>query len=214
MYVPKPFEETRLEAQHGLIHAHPLATLITLSSDGVNANHIPLLLSESPEPYGKLQGHIPRNNPLASDLIEGHESLAIFHGSNGYIAPSWYPTKQENGKVVPTWNYSVVHAYGQLNVIDDPEWVRMQIEALTNNQEAQFSNPWKVSDAPSSFIDKLIKGLIGIEIVITRLIGKTKASQNQSEANRAGVVEGLKSLGDGNADTMAELVKLKSKNTR
>ena len=214
MYLPKHFEETSLQAKHKLIRTRPLATLITLSSDGINANHIPLLFSELPEPHGKLQGHVPRANPLVSDLIEGSEALAIFHGPNGYITPSWYATKQETGKVVPTWNYSVVHAHGQIEIIDDPEWVRMQVEALTNEHELQFSNPWKVSDAPGSFINRLVKGLVGIEIVITRLTGKTKASQNQPDANRAGVVDGLKSLEDSNADALAELTNLENENAR
>jgi len=205
MYLPKPFAETDLEARHGLIRARPLATVVTLSSEGINANHIPLLLREMPEPYGKLQGHVPRANPLTHDLIRGTESLAVFHGPDGYITPSWYATKKQHGKVVPTWNYSVVHAYGHLEIIDDPEWVRLQVEALTNENESRFSDPWKVSDAPRSYTDRMIRGLVGIEIVITRLLGKTKASQNQPDANRAGVIEGLKNLGDDNSDALAEL---------
>ena len=214
MYIPKHFEETSLEAKHKLIRSQPLATLITLSSDGINANHIPFVLYQSPEPYGKLQGHIPRANPLASDLIEGGETLAIFHGPDGYITPSWYATKHETGKVVPTWNYSVVHAYGQLEIIDDSDWVRMQVEAITNSNESRFSAPWKVSDAPISYTEKLIKGLVGIEIVITRLLGKTKASQNQPDANRAGVIKGLKSLGDSNSDALAELTNMENEDAR
>ncbi len=210
MYIPKHFEETSLEAKHELVRTQPLATLITLSSDGINANHIPFVLSELPEPYGKLQGHIPRANPLASNLVEGIETLAVFHGPNGYITPSWYATKRETGKVVPTWNYSAVHAYGRLEIIDDYDWVRRQVEALTNDHESQFATPWKVSDAPPSFTDKLIKGLVGIEIVLSRLLGKTKASQNQPEANRAGVVEGLINQDDSNSDALAKLVNLKN----
>ncbi len=212
MYLPKHFEETSIEVRHELIRAQPLATLITLSSVGINANHIPFVLSESPEPYGKLQAHVPRANSLVSDLVEGTEALAIFHGPNAYITPSWYATKQETGKVVPTWNYSVVHAYGQLQIFDDPSWVRRQVEALTDENESKFPNPWKVTDAPSAFTDRLIKGLVGIEIVITRIQGKTKASQNQSDANRVGVVDGLKSLGDSNASNLAELTSIGTDN--
>lgn len=137
--------------------------------------------------------------------MNGVDALAIFQGPNAYISPSWYATKQETGKVVPTWNYVVAHAYGQLRVIDDPEWVRAHVEMLTNEQERQFTEPWKVDDAPKSYTDRLIRGLVGIEIVITRLLGKKKASQNHSLVNRAGVAEGLKSLDRGDAIELASL---------
>jgi len=188
-----------------------LATLITLSSGGLNANHIPLYLSETPVPYGILQGHVARSNPIFEQLNEDVEVLAIFHGPDAYISPSWYATKQETGKVVPTWNYAVVHAYGHLHVMDDPVWIRTQLESLTNQNEASFKEPWDVSDAPHDYIEKLIDNIVGFEIVITRLSGKWKLSQNQSEQNQIGVIEGLKASGVHESSAMAELIEATNK---
>lgn len=211
MYLPKHFEETNVEAIFNLMRSQPLATLITSSSGGLNANHIPLLHTDSPTPFGKLQGHVPRSNPLASSEMSGLEALAIFHGPNAYISPSWYASKRESGQVVPTWNYMVVHVYGQLRIIDDPVWVRTQVEALTELNESQFEEPWKVSDAPDSYVNRLIRSLVGIELEITKLVGKKKASQNQPSANRAGVLEGLRSQG---RDDFAELVSASDANPK
>lgn len=207
MYLPKHFADTDTDAMHELMRARPLATLVTLTPDGLNANHIPLLLQTDPAPYGRLQGHAPRANPLTSNLHGEVEALAIFHGPEGYISPSWYPLKQETGKVVPTWNYRVVHAYGRLEVIDDPAWVRTQVEALTDMNEARFEQPWQVADAPRDYTDKMIGALVGFEIVITRLLGKTKANQNHPERNRAGLVGGLRERGDPGADELAALTR-------
>jgi transcriptional regulator len=206
MYVPKHFEESSLDAKHRLIRQQPLGTLITQSPEGLNANHIPFVLSEQPAPFGKLLGHVPRINPVVEELRSGGEILVVFHGPNGYVSPSWYATKKEHGRVVPTWNYSVVHAYGQVELIGDGEWLRHQIESLTRSQEASFAEPWAVDDAPQAFTDRLMQNLVGLEIVITRLLAKTKASQNQPEVNRAGVVAGLKSLAGKNAQDLADAV--------
>lgn len=206
MYIPSHFEEPRIDTMHALIADRPLATLVTLSSEGLNANHIPLRISSSPEPYGALRGHVAKANPLWNDLKADTEALAIFHGPDSYISPSWYPTKQEHGKVVPTWNYAVVHAYGTLRIIEDPVWLRAQLEALTARQEAAFNHPWSVSDAPQEFVDRMIGAVVGIEIVITRLQGKWKTSQNQPPQNRSGVAAGLEASGDQNAQDMAALV--------
>jgi len=212
MYIAKHFEESRVEVMHELIRARPLASLVTLSSGGLNANHIPLYLADSPAPYdslgslGSLRGHVARANPMLEDLKEERESLAIFHGPDTYITPSWYPTKQETGKVVPTWNYAVVHAYGVLRVVDDADWLRAQLEALTAHNEAAFPKPWGVSDAPEEHITRLMGAIIGIEMVITRLLGKWKVSQNQPAQNQAGVVAGLKASSAPDAPAMAALV--------
>ena len=195
MYLPKHFAESEIGPIHELIRERPFATLVTQGSDGLHANHIPLLLQTEPSPYGRLQGHVPRANPLTSTLVPGVDALAIFHGPEGYISPSWYPVKQETGKVVPTWNYRVAHAYGRLEVIDDAVWVRSQVEALTDLNEARFEKPWQVADAPRDYTDRMIGALLGLEIVITRLLGKTKANQNHPERNRAGLVAGLRALG-------------------
>ena len=212
MYLPPHFEETDLSALHGLIRAHPLATLVVAGADGLNANHLPFLLRESGSDNGSLQAHMPRANPLSQALSGGVDALAIFHGPEGYITPSWYPTKQETGKVVPTWNYAVVHAHGRLELVDDADWVRAQIDGLTRQNEARFANPWQVSDAPAAYIERMVRGLVGLELVITDLQGKTKADQNQPAANQAGVVDGLKQLGDDNSLALAALTERQDAN--
>ncbi|MEO6974655.1 MAG: FMN-binding negative transcriptional regulator [Gallionella sp.] len=207
MYIPKHFDEPRTEVMHELMRTHPLATLVTLSSSGLNANHIPLHLADEPLPFGTLRGHVARANPFWSDFAKDVEVLAIFHGPDSYITPGWYATKPENGKVVPTWNYAVVHAYGALRIIDDASWVRDQLEALTAHNEAAFAKPWAVSDAPHEYTKKLISSIVGFEIVVTRLTGKWKVSQNQPAQNQASVIEGLNSSELCDAEAMAALVK-------
>jgi transcriptional regulator len=214
MYVPKHFEESRVDVLHDLILTYPFSTLVTMSSVGINANHIPLHLIQEAGQYGTLQGHVARANPVWSDLVNDVEALVIFQGPNGYITPSWYPTKQEHGKVVPTWNYVTVHAYGKLRVIDDSIWVKNQLESLTTQQESSFDKPWAISDAPVEFTDKMIGAIVGIEILITKLIGKWKVSQNQPASNQAGVVQGLESLGRSEAIELATVVNVAQQNTR
>jgi transcriptional regulator len=165
-------------------------------------------LSVSPDPYGTLQGHVARTNPLLDDIKQKQEALAIFHGPNAYITPSWYATKKETGKVVPTWNYAVVHAYGNLRIIDNPEWLRSQLEALTDHNEKLLSEPWAVGDAPKEFTEKLLLSIVGIEMKITKLLGKWKVSQNQPAENQQGIIEGLKTNEQLGASEMAGLVKL------
>lgn len=206
MYIPRHFEETSIDASHELISSWPLATLITHSASGINANHIPFVLQKVPGTLGKLQGHVPRANPVVAELQAGTEVLAIFHGPNGYISPSWYATKKETGRVVPTWNYAVVHAYGTPVLIEDGQWIHQQVEALTQSQEQGFVEPWQVDDAPEDFTDRLIQNLVGLEIEITRVLAKTKASQNQPARNQRGVVAGLHGLGNRSAEALAETV--------
>lgn len=206
MYIPKHFDEPRVNILHELIRARPLSTLITLSSVGLTANHIPLHLSEYPIPLGTLRGHVARSNTIWSDFVENVEVLAVFHGPDVYITPSWYPTKAETGRVVPTWNYAVAHAYGTLRVIDDTAWLRTHLEALTAHNEALMAKPWHLSDAPHDFTEKLVAAIVGIEIVITRLLGKWKISQNQLPQNRAGVIHGLSASGSAESLEMAALV--------
>ncbi len=207
MYIPSHFEETRSEVLHDLIRTHPLATLVTMSSGGITANHIPLHLSIEPDGKSILRGHVARANPVWNDLTEVTEALAVFQGPNTYISPSWYPGKREHGKVVPTWNYTAVHAYGRLCAIDDPAWLRRQLESLTAEHEAAFDTPWTIADAPPDFIDRMLSAIVGIEIAVTRLSGKWKTSQNQSAANREGVILGLQGIGSDDAIDMATLVK-------
>ncbi len=214
MYTPKQFDEPNVEIMHELVRAHPLATLVTLSASGLNANHIPFHLSALPAPFGMLQGHVARANPILSDLENNREVLAVFHGPDTYISPSWYATKKATGKVVPTWNYAVVHAYGHMRVVDDAAWLRVQLEALTTHNEASFAEPWAVADAPHEFTEKLIGSIVGIEMVISRLSGKWKVSQNQPQQNQASVIAGLKASGQQDSLAMALLVEAAAKNTR
>ena len=204
MYTPTHFAESRSEILHDIIRKHPLATLVTTSGDDITADHIPLYLSLQAGTPGSLQGHIARANPLCRNLPEhGIKVLAIFHGPACYISPSWYPSKQQNARVVPTWNYSVVHAHGTLRRIDDPAWLRQQIEILTRQQEAAFEPPWAVSDAPDDFIDTRLRAIVGIEITLTHLTGKAKLSQNQTPENQAGIISRLKEL---NTPDAAEMI--------
>lgn len=206
MYSPSHFEEDRRQVLHGLIAEQPLATLVTLGASGIAANHIPLLLDAAAGEFGTLRGHVARANPVWRDLVAGVESLAIFQGAHGYISPNWYPGKAEHGKAVPTWNYCVVHAYGSLRVIDDAAWVRQAVEDLTTRHEAGFAAPWAVSDAPADYIENMGKAIVGIELPISRLLGKWKVSQNQPAGNRQGVLSGLRAQGTPGAIALAEAV--------
>jgi transcriptional regulator len=203
MYQPSAFREERLETLHALIGAHPLATLITSGTDGLIANLVPFLLADTGD-KGTLRAHIAKANDQVNALKAGAETLVIFHGPEAYITPSWYASKSEHGRVVPTWNYVVVQVRGTPHVIDDPEWLRTQIGALTSAQESQRPEPWNVSDAPEPFIAGQIQAIIGVEIPIASIEGKWKVSQNRSLADRQGVYEGLQS--EGINDDMAKLV--------
>jgi transcriptional regulator len=205
MYVPSHFEETRTEVLHQLVRDHPLAVLVTHTPDGLEANHLPFDLDPDPAPHGTLRGHVARGNAVWR-TPSTTEALAIFRGADGYITPSWYATKREDGKVVPTWNYAVVHAYGPLRVIDDPVWLRALVERLTARHEANRPVPWQVTDAPADYVAARIRGIVGLELPITRLVGKWKVSQNRSDADRAGIVDGLRAQDDPDATAMAELV--------
>ena len=210
MFTPLHFEESRIEVLHDLMRHHPLATIVTLSQAGqIDANHIPLLVCENIGPFGTLQGHVARANSLWSDARQDIESLAIFQGPEAYVSPSWYATKQETGRVVPTWNYAVVHAYGHLRVIDNTVWLKSLVERLTAEHESSHPQPWRVSDAPADYIQSRLGAIVGIEMTITRLQGKWKMSQNQPEANRAGVIDGLRSLRTPEASAVADLIRPK-----
>ncbi|MGZ3274812.1 MAG: FMN-binding negative transcriptional regulator [Caulobacteraceae bacterium] len=190
MYRPPAFREDRIEVLRGAIRAHPLATLVTAGPSGLEANHIPFLIEEG-GPFGVLRAHLARANSQLAALREGVETLVIFQGPQAYVSPSWYATKAETGKVVPTWNYVAVHCWGSPRVIDDADWLRSQIGRLTRSQEDGRAEPWAVADAPEDFIAAQIKGIAGLEIPIARIEGKWKASQNRLDADRAGVAAGL-----------------------
>ena len=196
MYVPPLFKEDRVDVLHDAIRSTGLATLITNTADGLIASHVPMLLDTAPAPYGTLIGHLARPNPQGRGAIG--EALAIFQGPEAYITPSWYATKRETGKVVPTWNYVAIHAYGSVEFFDDRERLRDVVTRLTERQESPRAEPWAVTDAPDDFIDMMLKGIVGFALSITRLEGKWKMSQNRPAEDRAGVVAGLEADGRGN----------------
>ncbi|QID16558.1 FMN-binding negative transcriptional regulator [Nitrogeniibacter mangrovi] len=203
MYCPRHFSIEDPACLHEFMRAHPLATLVTHGADGLDANHVPLMVRGA-EGAERLAGHVARANPLWEDH-DGEHVLCVFQGPDHYISPSAYPTKAETGKVVPTWNYAVVHARGILRVIEERDWLHALVTDLTRTHEAGLPTPWQVSDAPDDYVERMLGAIVGIEIEVTRLVGKWKVSQNQPENNRAGVVQAL-STGDEAARAMAGLV--------
>jgi transcriptional regulator len=195
MYIPSSFAEHDLPTLFGFIEAHPLATLVTSAPPaGLFATHLPLVLDRTAGPSGTLFGHFARANPHSRLAVDGTtEALVIFTGPDAYIRPRWYQTKQETGRVVPTWNYIAVHAYGTLRLHDDPQFLRRHLGALTARHEGERERPWSVSDAPDEFIAQQMKAIIGLELRIDRLEGKWKMSQNRSAADIDGVIQGLES---------------------
>jgi transcriptional regulator len=206
MYLPSHFQESRVDVMHGLIRAHPLGTLVAMTSGGLDANHVPFLVDALPEPNGSLRCHVAKANPIWRELSTKSEVLVIFQGADAYISPSAYQAKKDNGKVVPTWDYAVVHAYGVPRVTTDRDWLFQLVHDLTQTNEAARSDPWKVSDAPAGYTEKLLSAIVGIEIPIARLIGKWKVSQNRSTADRIGVVDDLKRTTCEDAQAMAALI--------
>ena len=194
MYIPKHFEETRLPVIHWLIDAHPFGSLVTMGPSGLVASHIPMVLERNGTPLGVLRGHLSRANSQWKEFSPEMEALVIFSGPDHYITPTWYAEKAETGKVVPTWNYAVVHAYGRLRIHESPEWLRAHLETLTKIHEAGNETPWKVADAPEEYLSAMMKGIVGFELAVTRLEGKWKVSQNRPERDRERVAEGLGEL--------------------
>ncbi len=205
MYQVAAFREERIDVMHALIRAYPLAAVVTNAGGVLEANHLPLLIDPLPLPNGMLRGHVARANPLWRQLHEG-DVLAVFQGPQVYVTPSWYPEKRETGKVVPTWNYAVVHARGPLIVRDDREWLRDLVSRLTGQQEAGMPQPWGVGDAPADYIERMLSAVVGIEIPIRQIEGKWKVSQNRADADRAGVVDSLAQRADPQSQAMAVLV--------
>ena len=203
---PPHFREDRRDVQHALIRAHPLGLLVTFGGAGLVANPVPFVIDPSASPLGTLRAHLSRANAQWRDFDPNHEALVVFQGAEAYITPSWYEAKRQHGKVVPTWNYAMVQAYGRLRVMDDPEWLLGQISTMTAAQEAAQPEPWSVGDAPPPFVAAQLKGIVGIEIDITRIEGKWKVSQNRSEADRQGVSAGLRLAQDDASRAMADLV--------
>lgn len=207
LYVPANFKEDRVLVLHEAIRHAGLATLVTSGPDGLIASHVPMVLDPEPAPFGKLYGHISRGNPQWRNVAAEIEALAMFVGPNAYISPSWYATKRQTGKVVPTWNYVAIHAYGKVQFFDEAERLLALVTKLTETHESRRAEPWAVSDAPEDFIRAQLKGIIGFELPIARLEGKWKMSQNRPAEDRAGVVAGLASEGGGVEQEVAEIVR-------
>jgi len=207
VYIPKANEETRLPVLHDFLRAHPFATLVTMGNAGMIATHLPLVLEDDGSEFGLLKGHISRANTQWKDINTSIDALAIFAGDHHYITPNWYPSKHQDGKQVPTWNYVVTHCYGPLKFIEDPQWLLAHLETLTTIHEASSPIPWKIADAPPEFIKALLNGIIGLELPVRKIEGKWKLSQNRSQQDRQGVVEGLTQLDTPESLAMSDLVK-------
>ena len=206
LYIPNHFQEERSEVLHEFIRTHPFATLVTQGAEGMIASHIPLILDAGMGPMGTLSGHLARANPQWNGFAPGTEALVIFNGPHHYISPSWYPSKAEHGKVVPTWNYVAVHAYGPIAIVEDSDRLLGHLRKLTDSQEVGNPDRWHVDDAPPEYIDGMMRGIVGIQIGICRLEGKWKVSQNRSAADRKATAARLRNFGDENAVAMAELI--------
>ncbi|HLK50236.1 MAG TPA: FMN-binding negative transcriptional regulator [Bryobacteraceae bacterium] len=206
MYNPAHFKQQDPQALRDLMAQYPLAALVTLGSQGLSATHLPLLYDPRGTRLGVLHGHMAKANPQWSDLRADVPALALFTGPQHYISPNWYPSKAEHGKVVPTWNYVVVHARGPMRVIHDPQWLKENVSRLTAAHEAALTDPWNPAAAPAGHIENMVNAIVGIEITIESLEGKWKASQNRPEADRLGVIDALRELGTPEAARMAQIV--------
>ena len=205
-YLPKHFEETNPATLQALVRAHPLATWVVPQTDGeLLVNHIPFLLDADRGPNGTLVGHVARANPVWR-VLTTTATVAVFQGPEAYVSPSWYPSKPVHGKVVPTWNYAVVHAHGSARIFDDKAQLLALVTRLTVLHETPLAQPWQVADAPADYIDTMLGAIVGIEIPVQRWIGKWKVSQNRTMEDRLGVVAGLQAKGTSQADAMAVLV--------
>lgn len=191
MYIPASFRESRTERLHDLIVKHPLGLLVTCSGNGLEASPVPFLLYADEGEFGVLRAHMARANALWKSLDGQSECLIVFQGPEGYVTPSWYPSKAKTQKAVPTWNYATVQVHGIARVIDDTAWLRKQLDDLTSGHETPRPHPWSLDDAPPDYVASQMKAIIGIEIPIRRIEGKWKMSQNKDDGDRAGVVNGM-----------------------
>ena len=196
MYIPAHFDEPRTEVLHALIAENPLGILFTHGKSGMDANHIPFEVKPVEGTCGVLHAHVARANPVWQDVANGDEVLVVFRAGDAYISPTWYPSKHEFHKQVPTWNYRVVHAYGRVTIHDDERYVRGIVGRLTRTHEASQLHPWKMTDGPADFIDTLLKAIVGVEIEITRLVGKIKLSQNKEARDIRGAGAALGEQGE------------------
>lgn len=194
MYLPADFNESRTEVLHEHIMQHPFGTLVTHGKSGLDANHLPFVLAPEEGELGVLRAHVARANPLWQDVANGDEVLVIFRAGDAYISPNWYPSKHETHRQVPTWNYIVVHAYGRIAVRDDERFVRGVVARLTRTHEASQPEPWKMSDAPKDYLDTMLASIVGLQIDIARLVGKSKLGQNKEARDIRGAGEALRAI--------------------
>lgn len=207
MYIPNHFREEDTGKLQQAIRDYGFGLLVVADDSGIEANHVPFYLSCADDSSpGMLQCHLARSNPVWQRLQDGARLLAVFQGPDAYISPSWYETKAETGRVVPTWNYLAIHAQGRARIIEDPVWLKQHLQRLTDQHEAGMTNPWSVDDAPTDYTDRLMKAIVGVEITIETLTGKLKASQNQPDKNRAGVKAGLEASDQTHGRAMAGFI--------
>jgi transcriptional regulator len=207
MYTPAHFKVEDVGEAHGLMRAHPFAILVTQGAEGITATHLPTVLKvDEASPLGRIECHIARPNPQWRTFAAEAEALMIFQGPEAYIRPGWYPSKAEHAKVVPTWNYAAVHAYGKLESVQDKAWLLAHVAELTNQQEQPHAAPWATTDAPANFLDALARGIVGFKLSIARLEAKAKMSQNREDRDRAGVVQGLAERAESGDAEVAALV--------
>lgn len=205
MYIPTVNAEKDLPTLRQFVRDHSLCALVTQTGNGMIASHIPMVLHEDDAGFGTLRGHVARLNPQWRDFTAGHEALGIFTGAQHFISASWYPGPE--CREVPTWNYVAVHVYGSIRAIDDTDWLLQHLRTLTEKNEAIVETPWRVSDAPKDFIEKMSRAIVGIELPVSRVEGKWKVSQNRNEDDAAGVLRGLETLGTSASMTMRDLVR-------
>ena len=210
MYLPRKFREDRIEVLHAAMLEIGTAAIVGQGPDGPIASHVPIELDPEPAPWGTIRCHFARPNPHAQSIAGGRELLLIFQGPQGYVSPNWYPSKRETGKVVPTWNYVAIHAYGRATTFEDVDALRAHLAALTDRFEETSAVPWKIDDAPADYIDGLCRAIVGIEIPLSRIEGKWKLSQNRPLPDRLGVIGGLRAQGGDASLKMAELVEAAS----
>lgn len=197
MYVPSHFHETRVAELHRIIVEHPLGALVIVGPDGLDANQIPFELDAAAGAHGILRAHVARANPVWQEVADGDDVLVIFRAADAYVSPNWYPSKHELHRQVPTWNYQVVNVHGRITIRDDEKYVRGVVARLTRVHENRTDphRAWRMADAPKDYIDGMLKAIVGLEIEITRIVGKFKISQNREERDRLGAADALAERG-------------------
>jgi transcriptional regulator len=204
VYMPIANDQPDRELIHACIRDQPLGMLITVGPDGLAANQIPFILLVDDDGQERLIGHVARNNDLWRDGYHQAESLVVFQANEAYVSPNWYPSKADTDRTVPTWNYVTVHAYGELVVHDDERWIRGVVGRLTKKMEASQPVPWKMADAPADYMDVMLGNIVGIELPVSRMIGKWKLGQNRTVTDRLGVIDGLRGTGEPGSEAVAD----------